>query len=287
MSFSNIKCPKAFNNKVNQQNEDQCELTCKNELYNCNKTISPSVCDDFCNDKGSNEPDTSSSNAKSQKCAKEHAKDSGLLCSNDIYKCCDGDPICEQSAQICCNPESCESNSAICGHSSNCPGYTFQGNGGTQGSGGTQGYGSTSGCYINQDGICSQVCETDCDNCRDCKNDWVTCYSTSDKCKQSLTNNGNAKKINIDAEKSNGDANGNAKKININANKINNDSEKSNGYLSTQQDSNKNRIGIIISICFLVLIVIIGLIVLFFYYMHKSVPSVKEAYVPESNKYGY
>jgi|SaaInlV_165m_DNA_2_1040747.scaffolds.fasta_scaffold07462_1 hypothetical protein len=181
MSFNNYKCPKAFNASF-VKDQSSCANNCKTELKKCGNWA-PSVCYDFCEDHGVvTDPNLNSGLAKARNCAKKYAKYPGIQCEDKIRECCKGDLTCLNAVQTCCIPASCRVNPHICGSPNNCPKFTADGSG-HQGSGGTKGYGSEDGCFINQAGECSKVCET-CTNCEDCKHS--TCFKTADSCEQSL-----------------------------------------------------------------------------------------------------
>jgi hypothetical protein len=262
MSFDNYKCPKAFNASF-VEDQSSCANNCKSELQKCGKW-DPGVCYDFCGDKGVvKDPKLSSSYAKARLCAKKHAKDPGIQCENNIQKCCDQDTLCKSSAQICCTPN-CLFSSDICGPSSNCPEITHHGSG-HQGSGGTKGYGSEDGCFINQGGECSKVCES-CTDCEDCK--FFTCYKTADNCEQSLSQ-----------KKSKSDSSGGNKS---------NDTQRAqsaNTLASQASDFVKSTHGkIIIAVTAFLILTLIGIVI--YYVTHHSAAPLPVT-VPAVNFYRY
>jgi len=266
MSFQNYNCPKAFNASF-VKDQSSCADNCQSELKKCGNWA-PSVCYDFCEDHGVvKNPKLSSGYAKARNCAQLYANQPGIQCEDKIRDCCKGDPTCLRAVQTCCIPESCRVSPHICGSPNNCPQFTHHGSG-HQGSGGTKGYGSEDGCFINQSGECSKVCES-CTNCEDCNH--FKCYKTADDCKQTLPK-----------KKSKSDSSGSNKSDSPGSNRA----QSANSLASQASDFIKSTHGKIIIVIILFLLVILIVCIIIYFVNHHSKTSLPET-SPAVNFYRY
>ena len=246
------KCPDAFK----YHGQDDCSPKCVVELKKCKTGLSPTICDDFCEDKGVNPPTGGmGSSAKTKDCVRKNVNKGGFKCETGIEKCCGEDQNCKNAAQ-CCAYYTCKSNPDMCG--STCP--PISGNHGGDapsggGSGGTKGYfpvdNKGPGCYANLQGECSLVCNK-CDGCKTCEDS--SCFNSADAClntikSKSIKGKSNKGKKGVSSSK---------------ASKLGDSSNNSKSFFS--QEKGKY---LIIFLVFLALVAI-GVFVYIFYPKHRT-----------------